>query len=72
MKKEKLTIIMMVSALTFILGMTTTGTAEGFGFLGCCRGNIQSNLAQTNTVEGFQSGILMNGAQNVEVGGPKK
>jgi len=69
---EKLTIIMIVSALTLMLGMTTTRTAEGFGFLGCCRGNILSNLVQTNAVEGFQSGILMTGAQNVEVGGPKK
>jgi hypothetical protein len=72
MNKEKLTIILIVSALTFILGMTATGTAEGFGFGGCCSGNIQSNHAQTDTAKGFQSGILMNGAQNVEVGGPKK
>ena len=63
---------MIVSALTLMLGMTTTGTAEGFGFLGCCRGNILSNHAQTNTVEMFQSGILMTGAQNVEPDGPKK
>ena len=43
MNKEYLAIVTILLAFTFVGGMITVQTAEGFGLGGCCHGYIQSN-----------------------------